>query len=85
MARNLYFSEKVRSEMDLYADLVIESLKIYGQDVYYLPRQLMNHDDLLGDDVTSRFPTSHKIEMYIENVEGFDGEGDLYTLSLIHI
>ena len=39
----------------------------------------MNHDDLLGDDVTSRFPTSHKIEMYIENVEGFDGEGDLYT------
>ena len=65
--------------MDLYADLVIESLKIYGQDVYYLPRQLMNHDTLLGDDVTSRFPTSHKIEMYIENVEGFDGEGDLYT------
>ena len=79
MARNLYFSEKVRSEMDLYADLVIESLKIYGQDVYYLPRDLVNEDVLLGDDVSSRFPTSHKIEMYIENVEGFDGEGDLFT------
>jgi len=79
MARNLYFSEKVRSEMDLYADLVIESLKIYGQDVYYLPRDLVNEDILLGDDVASRFPTSHKIEMYIENVEGFDGEGDLFT------
>ena len=79
MARNLYFSEKVRSEMDLYADLVIESLKIYGQDVYYLPRDLVNEDVLLGDDVTSRFPTSHKIEMYIENAEGFDGEGDLFT------
>ena len=52
MARNLYFSEKVRSEMDLYADLVIESLKIYGQDVYYLPRDLVNEDVLLGDDVT---------------------------------
>jgi hypothetical protein len=79
MARNLYFSEKVRSEMDLYADLVIEALKIYGQDVYYLPRDLVNEDDLLGEDPTSRFPTSHKIEMYIENVEGFDGEGDLFT------
>jgi hypothetical protein len=79
MARNLYFSEKVRSEMDLYSDLVIEALKIYGQDVYYLPRDLVNEDVLLGDDVTSRFPTSHKIEMYIENVEGFDGEGDLFT------
>ena len=65
--------------MDLYADLVIEALKIYGQDVYYLPRDLVNEDVLLGDDPTSRFPTSHKIEMYIENNEGFDGEGDLYT------
>ena len=79
MARNLYFSEKVRSEMDLYENLVIESLKIYGQDVYYLPRDLVNEDVLLGDDVASRFPTSHKIEMYIENIEGFDGEGDLFT------
>lgn len=79
MARNRYFSEKVRSEMELYEDLVIESLKIYGQDLYYLPRDLVNEDTLLGDDPTSRFPQSHKIEMYIENVDGFDGEGDLYT------
>jgi hypothetical protein len=79
MARNLYFSEKVRSEMDLYENIIIESLKIYGQDLYYLPRELVNEDVLLGDDVTSRFPTSHKIEMYVENTEGFDGEGDLFT------
>ena len=79
MARNLYFSEKVRSEMDLDENLVIEALKIYGQDIYYLPRSLVNEDKLLGDDVASLFPHSHKIEMYIENVEGFDGEGDLYT------
>jgi len=79
MARNFYFSEKVRSEMNLYEDLVIEALKIYGQDLYYLPRHIVNEDTLLGDDPTSKFPTSHKIEMYIENGEGFDGEGDLFT------
>lgn len=79
MARNFYFSEKVRSEMNLYEDLVIEALKIYGQDLYYLPRHIVNEDTLLGDDPTSKFPTSHKIEMYIENAEGFDGEGDLFT------
>jgi len=79
MARNRYFSEKVRSEMDLYEDLVVEALKIYGQDVYYLPRELVGEDTLLGDDPVSRFPQSHKIEMYIENVNGFDGEGDLFT------
>lgn len=65
--------------MDLYENLVIEALKIYGQDLYYLPRELVGEDTLLGDDPVSRFPTSHKIEMYIENVDGFDGEGDLFT------
>lgn len=79
MARNFYFSEKVRSEINLYEDLIIEALKIYGQDVYYLPRTIVNEDTLLGDDPTSQFSASHKIEMYIENVEGFDGEGDLFT------
>jgi len=79
MARNFYFSEKVRSEINLYEDLIIEALKIYGQDVYYLPRTIVNEDTLLGDDPTSQFSDSQKIEMYIENVEGFDGEGDLFT------
>jgi hypothetical protein len=79
MATNHYFSQKVRSEQDLYEDIIIESLKIYGQDVYYLPRDIINEDRILGDDVPSRFNSSYKIEMYIENVEGFDGEGDLFT------
>ena len=79
MAINPYFSQKVRSEQNLYEDIVIESLKIYGQDVYYLPRDIVNEDTIFGDDVTSKFNSSYKVEMYIENVEGFDGEGDLFT------
>ena len=79
MARNLYFSDAVRSEQHLYEDIVIESLKMYGQDVYYLPRDIVNEDTIFGDDVPSRFNSSHKIEMYIENIEGFDGDGDLFT------
>ena len=79
MARNLYFSDKVRSEQNLYENIVIESLKMYGQDVYYLPRTLVAEDRILGEDVPSTFDTSYKIEMYIENTEGFDGEGDLFT------
>ena len=79
MATNLYFSQKVHSEQNLYEDIVIESLKMYGQDVYYLPRKIVNEDRVFGDDVPSRFSASYKVEMYIENVEGFDGEGDLFT------
>ena len=79
MARNLYFSERVRSEINLYEELVIEALKIYGQDLYYLPRELVNEDVIFGEDPVSRFSKSYKIEMYIENEQGFDGEGDLFT------
>lgn len=77
--RNLYVSDAVRSEQNLYEDIVIEALKMYGQDVYYLPRDIVNEDTIFGDDVPSRFNSSYKIEMYIENIEGFDGEGDLFT------
>ena len=79
MATNPYFSQKVRSEQTLYEDIVIESLKMYGQDVYYLPRDVVNEDRVFGDDVPSRFNSSYKVEMYMENIEGFDGEGDLFT------
>lgn len=79
MATNIYFSQKVHSEQNLYEDIVIESLKMYGQDVYYLPRDIVNEDRVFGDDVPSRFNSSYKVEMYIENTEGFDGEGDLFT------
>lgn len=79
MAINPYFSQAVRSEQNLYEDIIIESLKIYGQDVYYLPRDIVAEDKIFGDDVTSRFNSSYKVEMYIENTEGFEGEGDLFT------
>jgi hypothetical protein len=79
MAVNHYFSQVVKGEQRLYEDIIIESLKIYGQDVYYLPRDVVNEDTILGEDVQSSYNSSHKLEMYIENVDGFDGEGDLFT------
>jgi len=77
--RNPYFRYDVRSEQNLFEDITIESLKIYGQDIYYLPRDIIAEDKILGEDVTSRFNSSYKVEMYIENTDGFDGEGDLFT------
>ena len=77
--RNIYFSEKVKSEQNLFEDIIIESLKTYGQDVYYLPRDIVNEDEIFGQDVPSTFNSSYRIEMYIDNIEGFEGEGDLFT------
>lgn len=79
MALNSYFSQGTQSERDLYEDLVIEQIKIYGQDLKYLPRTLVNRDELFGEDVSSKFDDAYTVEMYIANVEGFEGDGDLYS------
>ena len=79
MATNKYFSQGARSEQLLYEDIIVESLKMYGQDVYYLPRDSVNEDTIFGDETSAVFDDAYKIEMYIENVEGFDGEGDLFS------
>jgi len=79
MPRNVYFSQAVKSEQNLYEDLIIESLKIFGQDVYYIPRTLVNRDNIMGEDIGSKFDDAYLIEAYIENVDGFEGSGDLYN------
>lgn len=76
MATNVYFSAKHRPEQNLYEDLVIESLKMYGQDVMYMPRTSVTVDEILNEDY-ARFEDAYNIEMYIETVDGFAGEGDL--------
>lgn len=78
MPRSVYFSQAVASEQSVYEDLIIESLKIYGQDVYYIPRTLVNRDTILGEDHSSKFDDAYLIEAYIENSDGFEGSGDLY-------
>ena len=65
------------NEKNLYEDLIIEGLKIYGHDVYYLPRTLVNRDLILGEDSLSKFDDSYLIEMYVETTEGLAGEQEL--------
>lgn len=79
MATNPWISQSVRAEQNLYEDIVIESLQFYGQDVYYLPREIVNKDKIFLDDVPSHFSDAYKIEMYIENADAFAGEGDLFS------
>jgi len=83
MPTNFYFqsgnTSGTTNEQRLVEDLVIESLKIYGHDVFYLPRQTGNLDGILGEDALSYFDQAYPLEMYLENVQGFEGEGELFT------
>jgi len=77
MPTNVYFSTGTTSEQRLYEDLIIEQLKIYGQDVYYLPRKIANKDTIFGEDPASSFDDSYIIEMYVDNTDGYMGEQEI--------
>lgn len=66
-------------EQNLIEDLIIESIRIYGFDVWYIPRTLGAKDELLNEDDLSTFNSAYMMEMYIKNVEGFGGDGDFLS------
>jgi hypothetical protein len=75
MPRSVYFSHGTRSEHLLHEDIIVESISIYGQNFYYIPRELVAKDEILGEDRLSKFKKAFAIEMYLENAEGFEGQG----------
>jgi len=83
MATNLYFNnfpKNITSEQLLVEDLVIESLKMYGMDVFYMPRTSRDTVDYLyGEDPLKQYVSAFPLEMYLENVTGMDGEGDFIS------
>ena len=77
---NVYFNNfAYTGEQNLIENLIIESIRIYGIDVFYMPRTLVKEDELFGEDVLSKFEQAYQIEMYIKSVDGFQGDGDFLS------
>ena len=79
MPTNVYFNTGTKPEQRLYENLIIEQLRAFGQDVYYLPRKLVNEDTLFGEDTLSSFNDAYQVEMYLDNIEGFEGQKEMMT------
>lgn len=83
MPVNHYFqnySAAKNNEQRLYEDLLVESIQIMGHDVYYLPRESWDQtDQIFGENVNARFEKAYKIDMYIANVDGFQGDGEFFS------
>ena len=79
MPRNVYFSHGSNAEQILFEDIQIEALKIYGHETYYLPRKIVTRDMILNEDRESLFDDAYMVEMYVEDIEGFGGEGNLMS------
>lgn len=75
MAINPYFTQGTSNEQGLIEDIIIESLKIYGKDMRYIPRTLVAKDDIFGEDRLSEFKNAYPIEMYFENIDSMAGQG----------
>ena len=80
MATNKYFNNFAYArEQDLAEDLTIEAIKIYGHNVKYLPKTISGIDHLFGEDKLLKYETAADVEMYVKNVEGFEGEGEFMS------
>ena len=81
MSINPYFKKNYSSEKEqkLYDDLMTESIQIHGIDVLYLPREIQKINSVFQDVDVSRFTQTHEVEMFIDNIEGFQGDGDFLS------
>jgi hypothetical protein len=74
------FSPSVINENRLLEDLIVESVQIMGHDVQYMPRETYDSmDSIYGEDPESKFTRAYRMEMYISNVEGYEGDGDFFS------
>jgi hypothetical protein len=80
MTTNFYFNNFQSSqEQTLIEDLIIESIKIYGHDLLYIKRDITSLDELMNEDDVPEYREAFQTEMYIKNVDGFEGEGDFLS------
>ena len=80
MSLNSYFNNYGYSrEQDTIEDLILESIKIYGHGVKYIPRTAVKNDSLFGEDILSKFEEAVDIEMYLKSMEGFEGDGQFLS------
>ena len=79
MPTNRYIRQGVKNEQRLTENLIVEALKIYGKDVYYLPRNIVNRDTILNETIESKYSDAFKIEMYLSSVDDFEGDGTFLT------
>ena len=79
MALNPYFLQGSSTEQRLVQDLINEQLRMYGQDIVYLPRKIVNKKSIIKEIVASTFDDAYRMEAYLLNYQGFEGNGDVLS------
>lgn len=81
MATSVYFNnQRATTEQGLLEDLIIESIRNHGIDVYYLPRESQSYvGELFGDDPVKMYRRAIKLEMYLETFQDYEGNKEFFS------
>jgi hypothetical protein len=79
MALNPFFLQGSPNEQRLIQELINEQLKIYGVDVIYIPRKFVRRETILREVSSSKFDDNFALEAYVNNYDGYSGQGDILT------
>jgi hypothetical protein len=76
---NPFFLNGSKTEQGLFQDLINESLRMYGVDVYYLPRRYVTEKTVIKEVIESHFNFAYPIEAYVDSYEGYGGQGTILS------
>ena len=76
---NPFFTQGTSSEQNLVQDLINEQLRMYGVDIYYIPRKYMTEKTVIREVVQSKFDEALPIEAYVDNYDAYSGAGDVLS------
>ena len=76
---NPFFTQGTSSEQNLVQDLINEQLRMYGVDIYYIPRKYMSEKTVIREVVQSKFDEALPIEAYVDNYDAYSGAGDVLS------
>ena len=79
MALNPYFQQGATSEQNLVQDLINEQLRMYGVEIYYLPRQYVTKNTVIKEVIESKFTNAYPLEAYVDTYDGYEGVGTLLS------
>ena len=79
MALNPFFLQGSQNEQRLVQELINEHLKIYGVEVVYIPRKFIRSQSVIKEIQSSKFDDNFALEAYINNYDGYSGQGDILT------
>ena len=79
MALNPYFTQGTTGEQNLVQDLINEQLKMYGVDIFYLPRKYLTTNSVIREVVQSKFDVAYPLEAYVDNYDEYSGGGNLLS------